>query len=55
MKINRTMTIETNEIQIGDRIQVGHYTATCQALPGEGLAKAWLFSFWTSISTRPCR
>ena len=38
MKINRTMTIETNEIQIGDRIQVGHYTATCQALPGKGLA-----------------
>ena len=38
MKINRTMTIETNEIQIGDRIQVGHYTATCQALPGGGLA-----------------
>lgn len=34
MKINRTMTIETNEIQIGDRIQVGHYTATCQAEPG---------------------
>lgn len=32
MKINRTMTIETNEIQIGDRIQIGHYTATCQAL-----------------------
>lgn len=29
MKINRTMTIETNEIQIGDCIQVGHYTATC--------------------------
>lgn len=38
MKINRTMTIETSEIQISDRIQVGHYTATCQALPGEGLA-----------------
>lgn len=38
MKITRTMTIETNEIQIGDRIEVGHYTATCQALPGEGLA-----------------
>ena len=38
MKINRTMTIETNEIQIGDRIQVGHYTATCQAEPGKGLA-----------------
>ena len=32
MKINRTMTIETNEIQIGDRIQVGHYTATCLSL-----------------------
>lgn len=29
MKINRTMTIETSEIQISDRIQVGHYTATC--------------------------
>ena len=38
MKITRTMTIDTNEIQIGDRIEVGHYTATCQALPGEGLA-----------------
>ena len=38
MKITRTMTIDTNEIQIGDRIDVGRYTATCQALPGEGLA-----------------
>ena len=38
MKITRTMTIETNEIQIGDRIEVGHYTATCQKLVGEGLA-----------------
>lgn len=38
MKITRTMTIETNEIQIGDRIKVGHYTATCQKLVGEGLA-----------------
>lgn len=38
MKITRTMTIDTNEIQIGDRIEVGRYTATCQALPGEGLA-----------------
>jgi hypothetical protein len=38
MKINRTMTIETNEIQIGDRIEVGHYTATCRKLVGEGLA-----------------
>lgn len=38
MKIIRTMTIDTNEIQVGDRIEVGHYTATCQKLPGEGLA-----------------
>ena len=53
MKINRTMTIETNEIQIGDRIQVGHYTIPPPARLC--LAKAWLFSFWTSISTRPCR
>lgn len=42
MKITRTMTIETNEIQIGDRIQVGHYTATCQKLPEEGLALFFL-------------
>lgn len=38
MKITRTMTIDTNEIQVGDRIEVCHYTATCQKLPGEGLA-----------------
>ena len=38
MKITRTMTIETSEIQIGDRIEAGHYTATCQKLVGEGLA-----------------
>lgn len=38
MKITRTMTIDTDEIQVGDRIEVGHYTATCQKLPGEGLA-----------------
>lgn len=42
MKITRTMTIETNNVQIGDRIQVGHYTATCQKLPGEGLALFYL-------------
>lgn len=42
MKITRTMTIETNEIQIGDRIQVGHYTATCQKLPEEGRALFFL-------------
>lgn len=42
MKITRTMNIETNDIQIGDRIQVGRYTATCQKLPGEGLALFYL-------------
>ena len=42
MKITRIMNIETNDIQIGDRIQVGHYTATCQKLPGEGLALFYL-------------
>lgn len=42
MKITRTMTIETNDIQIGDRIQVGRYTATCQKLPEEGLALFFL-------------
>ena len=42
MKITRTMTIETNEVQIGDRIEVGHYTATCQKLPEEGLALFFL-------------
>ena len=38
MKVTRTMTIDTNEIQVGDRIEVGYYTATCQALPSKGLA-----------------
>lgn len=42
MKITRIMNIETNDIQIGDRIQVGHYTATCQKLPGDGLALFYL-------------
>ena len=36
MKINRTMTIETNEIQIGDRLRVGRYTATCQTVAEKG-------------------
>ncbi len=30
MKIERTVVIETSDIQIGDRIHVGKYTATCQ-------------------------
>ena len=42
MKITRTMIIDTNDIQIGDRIQVGHYTATCQAVPGEGVGLFFL-------------
>ena len=42
MKITRNINIETNDIQIGDRIQVGHYTATCQKLPEEGLALFFL-------------
>ena len=30
MKIERMVVIETSDIQIGDRIHVGKYTATCQ-------------------------
>ena len=44
MKINRTMTIETTS-----------RSATILPPARLCLAKAWLFSFWTSISTRPCR
>lgn len=38
MKITRKTEIETTEVQVGDQIQVGKYTATCQAIPGQGLA-----------------
>ena len=32
MKLERVIEIETNDIQIGDRIHVGEYTATCQKI-----------------------
>lgn len=38
MKITRKTEIETAEVRVGDQIQVGKYTATCQAIPGQGLA-----------------
>lgn len=36
MEIKRKITIETDEIQIGDQIRVNKYTATCQALTDKG-------------------
>lgn len=33
MKITRKIQIETTEVRVGDQIQVGKYTATCQAVP----------------------
>lgn len=38
MKITRKTEIETTDVRVGDQIQVGKYTATCQAIPGQGLA-----------------
>ena len=38
MKALRQTEIETNEFRVSDQIRVGHYTATCQKLVGEGLA-----------------
>ena len=38
MKIIRKTEIETTEVRVGDQIQVGKYTATCQKIPGPGLA-----------------
>jgi len=32
MKVERMTEIETNDIHVGDRIRVGHYTATCQEI-----------------------
>ena len=37
MKITRKIEIETTDVRVGDQIQVGKYTATCQAIPGPGL------------------
>ena len=36
MKIERMMETETAYIQIGDRIHVDHYTATCQEITPKG-------------------
>ncbi|MDD6716664.1 MAG: hypothetical protein PUF49_09850 [Firmicutes bacterium] len=36
MKIERLQEIETSDIQIGDRIHVGRYTATCQKVTEKG-------------------
>ena len=36
MKIERLTEIETPDIQIGDQIRVGHYTATCQTVTPKG-------------------
>ena len=36
MKIGRMTEIETADIQIGDRIHVDHYTATCQEITQKG-------------------
>lgn len=38
MKITRKTEIETTDVRMGDQIQAGKYTATCQAIPGPGLA-----------------
>lgn len=38
MKITRKTEIETTEVRVGDQIQVGKYTATCQTIPAQGLA-----------------
>lgn len=37
MKITRKTEIEVTEARVGDQIQVGKYTATCQKIPGPGL------------------
>lgn len=36
MKLERMVEIETNDIHVGDRIHVRHYTATCQKLTPNG-------------------
>lgn len=36
MKIERMTEIETSDIQIGDRLRVGRYTATCQKVTEKG-------------------
>lgn len=36
MKVKRMIEVETNCPEIGDRIHVGHYTATCQEIAPKG-------------------
>ena len=36
MKVERLAEVETTNIQIGDRIHVDHYTATCQEITPKG-------------------
>ncbi|MSS16125.1 hypothetical protein [Porcincola intestinalis] len=36
MKIERMTEIETSDIEVGDRIHVAHYTATCQEITPKG-------------------
>ena len=36
MKVERTTEIETTYIQIGDKIHVNHYTATCKKVTTNG-------------------
>lgn len=36
MKIERMTEIETSDIEVGDRIHVDHYTATCQEITPKG-------------------
>ena len=42
MKITRKIEIETTDVRVGDQIQIGKYTATCQAIPAQGLASFYL-------------
>lgn len=36
IEVKRTESIRTKEIRLGDRIKVGHYTATCQTVTPKG-------------------
>lgn len=42
MKITRKNEIETTDVRVGDQIQVGKYTATCQTIPAQGVALFYL-------------
>jgi hypothetical protein len=36
MKLERMVEIETSDIEVGDRIHIAHYTATCQEITPKG-------------------